>query len=296
MRTPSPVMPALITPFRRNGDLDVDAHRHNLALLRRRGIEGFLVAGSTGEGPFLEPGEREILLAAARETVPEAFLIAGIHAPTPRIAQAQIREAKAGGADALLVSAPTALLKGRHHLVEAFLREVAGDSPLPVLLYSFPQETGYELPIDVAADLAGQPNVIGMKDSGGHPVRMADLASATPAEFLRYAGASAAVSASIGAGAKGAITGSGNHLPELVSEVVTRARRSVASASGAQATLRAATRAIEQFGIAGTKAAAALAGLQPGTVRRPLRGLTTNQRRIVERAWTAAVADRAPGR
>jgi dihydrodipicolinate synthase/N-acetylneuraminate lyase len=287
-------MPALISPFRRNGGIEIDAHRHNVSALGRRGVTGFLIGGSTGEGPYLEPGEREVLVAAARESAPHAFLLAGIHAPTLRTARSQTSEADAGGADAVLVSVPTALLRGRHSLVQGFFQDVAGSSPLPVFLYSFPQETGYEIPLEMVARLALHPNVAGMKDSGGHPGRMTDLVSAAPEGFFLYAGASAAVSLSVAAGATGSITASGNHLPELVAAIVARARRSARSAADAQASLTAAARAVEQFGIAGTKAAALLAGLRPGRVRRPLRELTRHQRRVVEQAWSAAVTDRTP--
>jgi len=49
-------MPAIITPFNDRQDLDLDAHRHNVSLLGGLGYEGFVLAGSTGEGPLLEPG------------------------------------------------------------------------------------------------------------------------------------------------------------------------------------------------------------------------------------------------
>ena len=284
-------MPALITPFRRDGTLDRGAHRHNLQTLATRGIRGFLVAGTTGESVFLEPGEREALAAATREATPSAFVVVGVNAPTTRLARSQMREAEAGGADALLVSSPTALLRGRHHLVQRFLEEVADSSPLPIFLYSFPQETGYEPPLDLVAALAAHPRVVGMKDSGGHPVRMADLAACTPDGFLLYAGASAAISLSVAAVASGTMAASANHLPELVTGVVKRARRSPRSAAPLQTALTTAARAIEQFGIPGTKAAAQLSGLQPGSDRPPLQPLRRSELQVVERAWrTAATA------
>ena len=69
MRTPPRLLPALVTPFTRSGDLDLAAHRYNLTFLTSQGIKGFLIAGSTGEGPYLEPGERLSLLEVARDTL-----------------------------------------------------------------------------------------------------------------------------------------------------------------------------------------------------------------------------------
>ena len=60
-------MPALVTPFTRTGTLDVKAHVRNVRSLAERGIEGFVIAGSNGEGPYLESGERAQLIKV-RET------------------------------------------------------------------------------------------------------------------------------------------------------------------------------------------------------------------------------------
>lgn len=49
-------MPALITPFTRGGEIDTRAHTHNLKTLAEAGIDGFVIGGSNGEGPYLEPG------------------------------------------------------------------------------------------------------------------------------------------------------------------------------------------------------------------------------------------------
>ena len=59
-------MPALITPFTRSGVLDEDAHVHNVVHLERSGVTGFVLGGSTGQGPYLEAGERARLVGATR--------------------------------------------------------------------------------------------------------------------------------------------------------------------------------------------------------------------------------------
>ena len=61
-------MPALITPFDDDGEIDVVAHHHNVSAATGVGARGVLIAGSTGEGPYLEPGERTTLVATARES------------------------------------------------------------------------------------------------------------------------------------------------------------------------------------------------------------------------------------
>ena len=45
MRRPPSLMPAIITPFTEQGDVDRDAHASNVEILSASGIEGFLIAG-----------------------------------------------------------------------------------------------------------------------------------------------------------------------------------------------------------------------------------------------------------
>ena len=119
---PSPrSMPALITPFDRAGEIDLSAHRHNLGILSEKGVRGFLLAGSTGEGPYLEPGERYPLVHAARKTLGRrTHLICGVTAETTRLGLRLIAEAADGGADAVLVMTPTTLVRSRIQYVESF--------------------------------------------------------------------------------------------------------------------------------------------------------------------------------
>jgi dihydrodipicolinate synthase/N-acetylneuraminate lyase len=289
-----PFMPALITPFTRSGAIDTNAMAHNVALLWDRGVRGFLLAGSNGEGPYLEPGERTTLCRIAREAAPRAFLLCGVAAESVRAAHGQAAEAASGGADAALVLSPTTLIRGRHHLVTSFFTAVAGASPIPVYLYSVPGVTAYDLPVDAALEAATHPNVTGMKDSGGHPVKAAALTAGAPEGFSLYVGSSAALSQSVAAGAVGGITSSANYVPELVGSVVAAARRSFRTALPAQRRLTRLSAAVEAHGVAGVKAAAATVGLRPGVPRLPLRQLRGAALRDVNAAVLAHLDDDTP--
>ena len=274
MRTPPRMLPAVITPFTGSGNLDHKAHASNLSTLSDRGITGFLLGGSTGEGPYLEDGERAALLETTRETLGSTpFLISGIVAESVRMAIRQIDEAVAGGADAVLVQTPTTLTRGYDEYVEAFFKDVAKASKLPVLIYSVPLYTAYEPSIETVARIAAFDNIVGMKDSGGNPARKAQIVEATEEDFIVYAGSSRAISLSMAAGAYGSITASGNYAPELVQGLVRKARRSATSATEAQAQLTKLSLAVEEFGVPGVKVAAEAAGLTAGSPRKPLKKL-----------------------
>lgn len=264
-------MPALVTPFSKAGEIELEAHRHNLGLLWDRGIRGFVIGGSTGEGPYLESGERRTLVENARRALgKKAYLICGIAAETVRQAQAMVAEAVAAEGDAVLVLTPTTLTRNRLRYVESFYNTVADTSPLPVYLYSVPSVTAFELPDDLVSRLSAHPKIVGIKDSGGHPVRLQRIVAATSPDFLVFTGSTQAVTLAVMAGAYGAITASTNYMPERVQAALEAASRQPAKARPLQNQISTISAAVEAYGIPGVKAAAAFTGLRPGRPRLPL--------------------------
>lgn len=271
MRQPPHLLVASITAFEVNGELDLADHRHNVVHLMERGIDGFLIGGSTGEGPYLEAGERRRLVAATREVAGEgAYIMGATAAESTRAAGNQLAEIADGGADAALVLTPTSLVRGNHAAVHDFYVEVARASPIPMFLYSVPRVTGYELPVDVIASLATHPSIVGLKDSGGRPYRMQEVANNAGSGFLQYAGASAVIAPSLAAGGYGAITASTNYLPQQIDYLVESARRAQGDVNNQQEAIASITRVVETHGVVGTKAAAVLTGMRSAGVRRPL--------------------------
>jgi len=283
-------MPALVTPFDETGEIDLDAHRHNVAWMTSRGTDGLLIGGSTGEGPYLEPGERRTLVAAAREEAEDAFILCGVSAESLRTAVALAAEAASAGADALLVVTPTSLARGRDDSIRRFYEALAEIAELPLMLYSVPNVTAYELPVDIVKLVAGRVDIVGMKDSGGHPVRAQQIAAATPDDFYLFAGASAALSLSAAAGAYGAITASANYAPGLVGDVVSTARRNLVKATEAQEKLTGLSALVEARGVAGIKLAAEVAGMQPGHARAPVWPMEDDQAESLRRRLEAMKA------
>jgi 4-hydroxy-2-oxoglutarate aldolase len=269
MEAPPPTyMPALITPFERVGAIDEKAHVANVRNLAERGIEGFVLGGSNGEGPYLEPGERGRLVKSIRRR--KTHIMAGIAAESLRAALANLDEVVEAGADSVLVMTPTTLTRGREEVVEYFYKKIADASSVPVFLYSVPLVTAYSMPISTIQRLAKHPRIVGMKDSSGDVVRLQTILDAAPRDFILYSGSSKALTAAIAVGCHGAITGSGNYAPELVLETIEKARENPIEARKLQKRLSALSAEIEAHGIPGVKAAAKAAGLDPGYPREPL--------------------------
>ena len=104
----SGVMVPVVTTFDARGEsLDVAAFTSNIQAYVEAGIAGIVVAGSSGEAPFLTDAERGVLIEAARGVVPaDRWLIAGAGAESTRQTVERAREAARRGADAVLVVAP----------------------------------------------------------------------------------------------------------------------------------------------------------------------------------------------
>lgn len=256
-------MPALITPFTADGELDDRAHRHNVATVTERGARGVLVGGSTGQGPYLEAGERRRLVEGARDAAPEATIVCGVFGESVRIAADQTAEAATAGADAVLVATPSTLVRSRPDAVERFYVRLTDTVDLPVLLYTVPQVTGVVLPVDAVVRLAGLRSIVGIKDSGGEAERFAAWTTLAEDGFATYCGASVALLDAHRHGAFGAITASGNY-------ALTDVSLAIAGDMDAQRRLATLSGLVEAHGVPGTMVAGAAAGLIPGTPRPPL--------------------------
>ena len=270
------IMPALVTAMDDKGDIDTDAHVGNVGVAIDAGAQGALIGGSTGEGPYLERGERSKLIVSVRKTFPELIIVAGISAESNRQAERQICEVADAEADAVLVVTPTTLARGRREWVVDYFETLADSSPLPVILYTVPNVTGYELPCESVAELAGHHNIIGMKDSGEDTARLDAIGQIMGDSFVVYAGSSRVLSDSVARGAYGAITASSNYAFATVSDVV-------AGDADAQNRLQSMVSVVEAHGIPGTKYAASLIGMNPGAARLPLRPLSPEAEADIER-------------
>ena len=265
-------MPALITPFGQRGEIDIKAHTSNMRTLAEQGIEGFVIAGSNGEGPYLEPGERSRLIKAGRRR--KTHLMVGIAGESTRVALAQVAEATEAGADSLLVLTPTTIARENDKAVLRFFQTVADSSRVPVFLYSVPPVTNYSLPIELIWRLSRHENIVGMKDSSGDVVRLQSIIDSAPTRFLLYSGSSKALTAALAIGCHGAITGSGNYAPELILKIMALARQDPSKARRLQKRLSSLSSDVEAHGVAGVKAAAKATGLVPGYPREPLTKLS----------------------
>jgi 4-hydroxy-2-oxoglutarate aldolase len=175
------IFPAVTTPFYSDGAVYYKKIEHNIDRYSRTPIAGMVVLGSTGEAVMLSDQERsEVLRVTAEVAAPEKVLIAGTGAESV-IETLRLTELAAKlNYDVALVRTPHFYRpQMKPDAMLTFFRTVADHSPLPVLLYTVPPFTAYDLPLEVITALAEHKNIIGIKESSGNVEKVAAMVAAT---------------------------------------------------------------------------------------------------------------------
>jgi 4-hydroxy-2-oxoglutarate aldolase len=278
------IYPPLPTFFDERDELDLVTLRRHIQRLEETGIAGYVVMGTNGEAVHLTPEERAQIIESVRDVVGENTpLLAGCGEQSTRATIANCQQAARSGADMALVLPPY-YFKGRmdfRALIEHY-RAVADDSPLPVVIYNMPASTG-GLDLDAATicTLAEHPNIIGVKDSAGNMVKLAQIHSETPARFRVFAGSAGYLLPALVVGAVGAVAALANIFPREVCrlhELFIEGK--LEEARLLQARLVPANTAVTvTYSVPGLKAALELTFGYGGSPRSPLLPLTEQERK-----------------
>lgn len=175
------IFAAVPTPFYPDERVYYRKLEANIARYSRTLLAGMVVLGTTGEAVALTDAEsHEVLRIAAESAAPEKVLIAGVARESVSATLEMVEAAAKRQFDAVLVRTPTyysSLISTQ--AVLGYFRAIADRSPLPVLLYHIPKCVPYAMPVEVVAELAQHPNIIGIKDSTGDISRIRALIDAT---------------------------------------------------------------------------------------------------------------------
>jgi dihydrodipicolinate synthase/N-acetylneuraminate lyase len=175
------IFPPITTPFYPDGNVYFKKLEHNVEQYSRTPMAGIVVLGSTGEAVMLSDQERRDVLKVAREaTAPHKVLIAGTGIESAIETLRLTEYAAELGYDVAMVRTPHYYKKQMLPAnLLAFYRTVADRSPLPVIIYNFPQATGYDMPAELVIELAEHPNLIGIKESSGDVEKVRKMVAAT---------------------------------------------------------------------------------------------------------------------
>jgi len=177
------IFAAVPTPFYADDRVYFRKLEANMARYSRSLLAGMLLLGSTGEAALLDDDEtRDVLRTAAEASAADKVLIAGVGRESVQATVGLAETAAEFHYDAVLVRTPTYYASQMSPAaVLNYFRSVADRSPLPVLLYNIPRCVPYNIPVELVAELAQHPNIVGIKDSTGSVDRIRALVDSTAA-------------------------------------------------------------------------------------------------------------------
>ena len=175
------ILPPITTPFYPDGKIYGKKLEANVERYSKTPVSGIVVLGSTGEAILLSDEERrEVLKTSRNASAANKILVAGTGIESAIETLKLTEYAAEIGYDIAMVRTPhyyKAQMKPENIL--AFYRTVADRSPLPVIIYNFPQATGYDIPAELVIELAEHPNIIGIKESSGDVDKVRKMVAGT---------------------------------------------------------------------------------------------------------------------
>jgi 4-hydroxy-tetrahydrodipicolinate synthase len=159
------VLTAIVTPFKRDESLDLEAFRALARHLVENGSDGLVVTGTTGESPTLADDERfELYGAAIDEVGDRATIVAGTGTYSTAHSVHLTARAHELGVDGVLVVTPYYNKPPPRGIVEHF-KAIADASDRPIMVYNIPGRVVLNLEPETIAELAEIPTVTAVKQA-----------------------------------------------------------------------------------------------------------------------------------
>ena len=212
------VATALVTPFDKNGALDVEGLKVLIDRQIENGISAIVVAGTTGEASTLSFEEYCVLISKSKEFISNRVpLIVGSGSNDTKKSLTLSLEAKRRGADGLLIITPYYNKTTQNGLIEHFFY-IADNADLPIILYNVPSRTGMKIDSDTCKTLAEHQRIIAIKEAGGDISAAMDIALKAPTLAL-YSGNDDQFLPFLSIGGSGLISVASNLIPQEMTNI-----------------------------------------------------------------------------
>jgi 4-hydroxy-tetrahydrodipicolinate synthase len=162
------IIPAMLTPFTKSGDLDLDGLKKNVDFLIENSVSQIMCLGSTGEAATLTREECvKIIEATVKAAGGRVPVMAGTGATSTREVIERSREAKSAGADSVMIVTPFYEIPNQEGLYQHYAT-IAEAIDIPICLYNIPPHTQVEIAPETLEKLAKIGNIQALKDSSGN--------------------------------------------------------------------------------------------------------------------------------
>ncbi|MDX9809692.1 MAG: 4-hydroxy-tetrahydrodipicolinate synthase [Sphaerochaetaceae bacterium] len=207
------VFTALVTPFSKNGSIDIEAFKAIVQKQLEAGIDGLVPIGTTGESPTLDSKEKELIIKTVAELAKgKVPIIAGSGSNCTKSAIEATIKAKDAGADYTLQVSPYYNKPSEDGLYRHFV-EIAEKGGLPVVLYNIPGRSAVNMSVDLVLKLAAHPLIVADKEACGNMGQIQDLLHRRPHDFAVLSGDDALTLPMMACGAQGIISVASNMFP-----------------------------------------------------------------------------------
>ena len=207
------VATAIVTPMNKNG-VDYDAFGRLIDWQIEQGINGLVVAGTTGEGSTLSDEEhREVLAYAVKRINGRVPCIAGTGSNDTAYAIELTQYACSIGCDAMLVVTPYYNKATQKGLVKMF-NAIADASTKPIIVYNIPSRTGVNIEPATFVELAKHPRIAAIKEASGNLSKMVEEFALLDGSLDIYSGNDDQIVPTLSMGGKGVISVLSNIMPK----------------------------------------------------------------------------------
>lgn len=217
------VYPALITPFKKNGEVDEAGFRRNIDFVIKGGVSGIVPCGCTGEAATLSFDEQKHLLeTAVDQSNGRVPVIGGSGSNNTREAVELTRYAKEAGADAAMLITPYYNKPGDAGQLLHYTT-IATKVDIPIILYNVPSRTGINMKPSIVAELAKISNIVAIKEASGNPSQTAEIIELTRGnrkQFTVLSGDDNLTIPILSYGGKGVVSVAANVMPKEMSQMV----------------------------------------------------------------------------
>ncbi len=207
------VFPALMTEFKTDGALDLDATQKHIQSCMDAGIEGLVMLGTLGENPSLTQDEKVSVLAAAVEAVGGKIpVLTGVAEYTTEFGIEFVRRAERAGVAGLMTLPCMVYQQDSREAVNHF-RTLASATDLPIMIYNNPVAYKVDLSPEDFAGLADVENIVAVKESSHDSRRITDMFNVVGDRYTIFCGVDDLVLENLLFGAKGWVCGMVNTFP-----------------------------------------------------------------------------------
>ncbi len=212
---------AVVTPFKKNKEVDFDALENLIQYLLAQGVDYLVALGTTSESPCLTASERNQILEVFKKQVQGRVpLVLGLGGNNTQAVIDAIQQTNLLDVSGLLLVTPYYNKPSQEGLYRHF-EAIANICPIDIILYNVPGRTGVNMNAATTLKLAHDfRNIVAVKEASGNLEQMMQIIKDKPAYFEVISGDDALVLPQIAAGLNGVISVAANVLPGVFSKMV----------------------------------------------------------------------------